>query len=142
MSDLVGNPEDRFSGVAAHIMHYRRLTTWVWCSTSMTLTMVRMMTWSPRGRAILPPRAWSPINPPCLDRLSQVNIQNRGNGKCNIHRFFSAVKIENFIRKKSLFLIVLKTLIVGTRLNCFREAVLMSTHSLLWIRNKGNCIPL
>ena len=35
---------------------------------------------------------------------------------CNIHRFISAVKIENFIRKKKIFLLFLhKTLIVSTR---------------------------
>ena len=35
---------------------------------------------------------------------------------CNIQRFFSAVKIENFIRKFLIFLIfLLNTLIVGTR---------------------------
>ena len=35
---------------------------------------------------------------------------------CNIQRFFSPVKIENFIRKKLIFfLFLLKTCIVGTR---------------------------
>ena len=66
---------------------------------------------------------------------------------CNIQRFFSAVKPENFTRKKLIFLIfLLKTLIVGTpRQNRLAEAVLTSTHNLYFgakIRKKVYpCIP-
>ena len=50
---------------------------------------------------------------------------------CNIQRIFSEAKIENFIGKIRFILIcLLKTLIVGTRLNCLAEAVLTSTHNV------------
>ena len=45
--------------------------------------------------------------------------------------FFPQAKIENFVGKILIFLIVLlKTLIVGTHKNRIAEAVLMSTHNL------------
>ena len=47
---------------------------------------------------------------------------------CNIQRFFSAVKIENFVGKNTIFLIYMytfKTLIVGTL-----RTALVSTHNL------------
>ena len=48
-----------------------------------------------------------------------------------IYGVFSSVKIENFIRKKEIFLIyLLKTLIVGTRKNRLAQAILTSTHNL------------
>ena len=49
---------------------------------------------------------------------------------CNIQRFSSAVKIENAIGKMIFLIFLLKTLIVGTRLNRLAEAVLTNTHNL------------
>ena len=57
---------------------------------------------------------------------------------------FSALKIENFTRKKMIFLIfLLKTYIVGTCCNRLAEAVLTRTHNVCFgskIRKLG--IPL
>ena len=51
---------------------------------------------------------------------------------------FSALKFEIFNEKKKiLFLLLLKTLIVDTSKNHrLDEAVLTSTHNLFWIKNK------
>ena len=61
---------------------------------------------------------------------------------------FSAVKIENFIGKKFILLIILlkKTLFhVGTHWNRFTEVVLMSTHNVCFRANISKivypCIP-
>ena len=46
-------------------------------------------------------------------------------------QFFSVAKFESFIRKFLIFLtFLLKTLIVGTCLNCLAEAVQTTTHNL------------
>ena len=70
--------------------------------------------------------------------------ENNTTCPCNIiQRFYSAVKIENFIEKKKkkkriihMFIFLAQNNVVETRLNRFGDVVLTSTHNLCLIKNK------
>ena len=97
MSDLVGNPEDRFSRVTAQI----NLHTLFFTPDCKHLEVVRVC-------IELPTR--DDLNRSVEAAISSSRVCITKTCPCNIQRFFSEAKIESFIEKNlKIFLFLLKT---------------------------------
>ena len=126
VSDLIRNPEDRFSHNATHIRLICFGYSQVMVPPVVSIRGRDMVEPQPQGSNLTEPH---PDNNPMV-HLLQVNITKTH--PCNILLFFTAVKKKVIFRWKFMmvFLFLLKTLIVGTRWNRLNKAVLTSTHNL------------